>query len=176
MEKGSIGYMTYIKRKNLTYALIGMGAMLGLYFTGLIIVGNNGSSWTLIAVLLALPAAQFLTRYISLRHYASLSESDELTVDHLRPETTAYELALVIGKKTYYVEKVVVTAQQITLLSMHSDINPKIVMDFLKTKGVISQVQVYKDITSFNAAIQPLKMLDLDQTKAIRDILINNAL
>lgn len=176
MEKGSIGYMSHVKSKNLKLAVFGLGAMIVLYFTGLILVGSNGSTWTLLAVLLALPAAQFLSRYLSLRHYKSLTPSDYRSMDHLSAQGIAYELALVVEKKTYYLEALVITSQEIVLLSTQSGITPKIVMDLLKLKGVICQVQVCKDFDTFYDKVQALQTSDQDNIKTIRDVFINNAL
>lgn len=176
MDKGSVGYIDSVKRKNLSYAILGLSAMLVLYFTGLVIVGSNGSSWTLFSVLIALPAAQFLTRYLSLRGFSSLPETDVLELDHLTPEAIAYELALVIGKKTYYVKIAVITNNQITLYTRDSDITSKIVMDLLRQKGLLSQVQICKDMDSLISTIKPLQMMDTTSTLTIKETLIGNAL
>ncbi len=176
MDKGSVGYIDSVKRKNLSYAIIGLSAMVVLYFTGLIVVGSNGSSWTLFSVLIALPAAQFLTRYISLRGFSSLSQTEILELDHLRSDGIAYELALVIGKKTYYVKIAVITDHQITLYSTDSDITSKIVMDLLRQKGILSQVEICKDMDSLISTLKPLRMMGTTEAKAIKETLIGNAL
>jgi len=176
MDKGSVGYIDSVKRKNLKYAIIGLSAMVVLYFTGLVVVGSNGSSWTLFSVLIALPAAQFLTRYLSLRGFSSLPQTEILELDYLRPEAIAYELALVIGKKTYYVKIAVITNGQITLYSTDSDITSKIVMDLLRQKGILSQVQICKDMDSLRTTIKPLQMMGTTEVTAIKDTLIGNAL
>ena len=176
MDKGSVGYIDSVKRKNLKYAIIGLSAMVVLYFTGLVVVGSNGSSWTLFSVLIALPAAQFLTRYISLRGFSSLPQTETLELDHLKPEAIAYELALVIGKKTYYVRIAVITENQITLYSTDSDITSKIVMDLLRQKGILNQVQICKDMDSLKKTVKSLQMMGTTEAAEIKETLIGNAL
>ena len=176
MNKGTIGYIDQVKRKNLSYAVIGLSLMAIIYFAGLIIVGDNGSSWTLMAVLLALPAAQFLTRYLSLKGFKSLKSGDILQMDHLAPEAIAYELALVIGKKTYFCPMAVITDNTISLYSQDLDITVKIVKSLLKQKGFQCQVQVYKDLPVFLDAVKQGKMMDVNKTQALRKMLIGNAL
>lgn len=176
MDKGTVGYIDNVKRKNLSYAIIGLSAMVVLYFTGLVVVGSNGSSWTLFSVLIALPAAQFLTRYISLRGFSSLPQTEILELDHLKSEAIAYELAMVIGKKTYFVEIAVITDGQITLYSRDSDITSKIVMGLLRQKGILAQVQICKELDSLKTTVKPLQMMGIAETLAIKETLIGNAL
>lgn len=176
MIKGNPGYMAECKKKNRRYGLLGLFGILFVYFTGLILHGDNGSGWTLFAVLLALPTAQFMARYFSLRSYHSVEKATQEAFDHLEEERVLYELALVIGRHTYYLDTVVIGGDTLHICTENPHLEGEKVELFLRQKGIQTKVCLYK---APSVMAQKMKGQDIPETQTlhtIKKILLENAL
>lgn len=176
MIKGEPGYIQHTKKKNLRYALIGLSIMIVLYFTGLILFGNNGSQWTFVAAMAALPSAQFLARYYSLKPYESLTDSAVTRIKSAAKGTLVYELALVIGKDTCYAQCLNVHQDQLLVWSEDPKLTGLRVENLLKKKGILLTTILYTDLDHFIDGCNENANEGNAATEAISQLLIGNAL
>jgi len=176
MIKGQLGYMAATKKKNILYGHAGLIAMMLLYMTGLMFVGNNGSGWTLLAVLIALPSAQFLARYLSLRRFGRVSDELVQILSKLEPNTCLYELALVIGKKTYYIEAAVLEEKALCVYTENKDLKAKDLKDFFLQKGLLVQVNIYSKAEALAEALTYNQIQSSQLLEYLRKALVENSL
>lgn len=170
MDKGRIGYINHVKKRNLTFGISGIIAMLAIYMIGLMVTGTNANAATLIAVLMALPAAQMLTRYFSLSSYKSTDEVLAELIDAAGAEAI-YELVIVYGKSTYYVEAASVSSRGLEILSEDTKISNRDLASLLRAKGLTLSVFIHQDSNSFISALVPMK-----DSRNVLDKLKENAL
>ncbi len=176
MDKGDRGYIDAVKKKNLKFGLMGIAAMFLIYIIGLMVSGDNSSYATLLAVLLALPAAQMLSRYFSLLHYKSIPRQIEETLCEVSNATVLYELILVQNKKNHFIDAAVVSNTTIAVLVSEKSFDSKIIGHMLKLKGISREVVVYKDLTSMKARLSDLEAVDQLAHKVVREKLLDNSL
>lgn len=116
--KGCIGYIDRIKKDSLLIGLLGFAIFLVIYFSGIALTKTNQNYGTILAVLIALPTAQMFTRYIGYRRYSSVPIELVNALEVYNNSSILYEMLLVRGKVTYYIDAIVVTNKQIVLLSL----------------------------------------------------------
>lgn len=168
--------MAELKKKNRRYGVLGLFGILFIYFIGLILHGDNGSGWTLFAVLLSLPTAQFMARYLSLRSYHSVEEATREAFDHLGEERVLYELALVIGRHTYYLDTVVIGGNALHICTENPHLEAGKVQAFLRQKGIQTKACLYKEPLTMAQKVKGQGIPEAQTLHAIKKILLENAL
>lgn len=144
MKKGKIGYIDGVKKRNFRFGITGMAAMFMVYLIGLMVTGTNASYATLAAVLMALPAAQMLTRYLSLRRYKSLDPAFGKAME-ARGVQAYYEMVVVYGKKTFYVESAAISPEGLEILTKDKNFSVEDVKGLLRAKGISVNVRQHRD-------------------------------
>ena len=176
MTKGHQGYIHYTKKKNLVFGLTGIGAMFIIYMIGLMISGTNSSFGTLLAVLVALPSAQMLTRYFSLGKYRSTSKLIVEQLSELDQVTALYELVVVQGKVNTFIEAAIITNTRLLILDPLGTIDGKVIQKMLYHKGIQVEVAVFETVDDLKSNVELLESMHIEEQSAVAEKLLENSL
>ncbi len=81
-SKGEAGYIAYLKKTELIISLVIFAAAAGIFVLGLALnKWQKGNIFTIVAALLIIPMARFLTQYIMLLPFRSVSPEDAAEVE-----------------------------------------------------------------------------------------------
>lgn len=118
-EKSMYGYLDQKKKRNLVMAAINLILVLGIYITGIVITDTTKTYFTVVAVLLVIPLAYFLTSLITLWPWKSISRERQqefaaATGDGVT-SVTAYDLVLTVAQKQLYAGAVLFSKKEVVL-------------------------------------------------------------
>jgi len=120
MEKGTHGYLDQ-KRKSLQIkAIINLLVIIVLFVTGLLLTKTKSNYFTVVAVLMTIPLAYFITGLASIGSFRSLGsekmqEFSALTVGRDLKTVTAFDLILTVKEKQMYAGAVLFTSAEVVL-------------------------------------------------------------
>lgn len=175
MEKGTHGYLDH-KRKSLWIkALINLLVIIVLFAVGLILTKTKSNYFTVVAVLMTIPLAYFITGLASIGSFRSLSgeKRQELIALTDRMElksVTAFDLILTVKEKQMYAGAVLFTPEEVVLYTE----NVKKLYEFrenlsgvLKNTGYFSGVYLTDDWNEFLARVKA--DLEAERIRATND-------
>lgn len=176
MTKGHQGYIDHTKKRNLFFGLTGIVAMFVIYMIGLMVTGSNGSFGTLLAVLVALPSAQMLTRYFSLIKFHSTSKQIVAEMEQLKNVTCLYELVVVQGKEHYFIQAAIITNTRLLILDDMDQVKSDRIQKMLFHKGIQIQVSTYDTTSEISEQIDDLEIKVNKTHTDVAQKLVENAL
>ena len=162
MEKGTHGYLDR-KRKSLQIkALVNLLVIIVLFVTGLLLTKTKSNYFTVVAVLMTIPLAYFITGLASIGSFRSLGsekmqEFSALTVGRDLKTVTAFDLILTVKEKQMYAGAVLFTSAEVVLYTE----KVKKLYEFrenlsgtLKNTGYFSGVYLTDDWNEFLARVK----------------------
>ncbi len=183
--KGEYGY---IRSQRKMYALI--SAIGIVVITTLLIVDRyilKGNVLLLLTVLLALPEAQFLVKYILYRQFKDGNERFYRRLEAVSEQLVCLaSLAIVRGKNTLFYEVAVMSDQELVLLIDKKKERKDILMykenieKLIKPKGFAAKVSVYNDEDAMycyvnDRLIKTLKHVDTDTQVDLAHLLLGQS-
>lgn len=185
--KGEYGYIRSQKRSYLLLMIVGFFIILALYIIDRYVL-TSGNVLLLITVLLALPEAQFLVKYILYRQYKEGKEDIYRKFEKIS-DRLVYLSSLVVvrGKKTLFYQIAVVSDKEVILL-IDEKKTRKQVMEYkelieklIKPKGYTATVKVYNDEQAmYSYVITQLSTLlnnvDTNSQVALANVLLDNSI
>ncbi len=181
MDKGSKGYLANEKRKHLLYGFGFIVAFIVIYVSGILLTGTNKNYGTIMAVLVALPAAQMLSKYFSIKAYKPL---DNIT-SQIHDEGGLFNLMIVFEKSVYYLDHVHVGPTNLLVLMVQGDrlkqerARVKLALKtIMKHKGIQVPVKVCTNIEEYLSLFSSNDCIVLNDKviEDIRQILLRNSL
>lgn len=121
--KGSKGYIDFQKNDSFKKGLLGLITFVTIYLAGAIISGSSANYTIIVAVLVALPTAQALSRYFGYRKYKSIQNTVTKNFDVMQNVSVLYEMLIIRGRNNFFVDAVIVSNDIILLLvSSHKEL------------------------------------------------------
>ncbi len=162
MEKGTHGYLDHKRKSFWIKALINLLLIIVLFAVGLLLTKTKSNYFTVMAVLMTIPLAYFITGLVSIGSFRSLSgekmqEFVTLT-DSVEPKTvTAFDLILTVKEKQMYAGAVLFTSAEVVLYTE----NVKKLYEFrenlsgvLKNTGYFTAVYLTDDWNEFISRVK----------------------
>lgn len=111
-------YIQTRKKEFLVKSLIWAMIIIGLVMIGIVLTGNNGNIFTVLAAVSTLGFAQNLTRYISFRRFKDPEEKDASILEEMKGSLYIFHGTIIPDTTTtVYFEHIVVTAKSIYFIS-----------------------------------------------------------
>lgn len=118
-EKGMYGYLNQKKKGDTLKVIINLIAVFGFYIAGKLLDMAYSSYLIVVAVLLVIPLAFFLTSLITLRPWSSISTERQqefaAATDDGKSFVTAYDLVLTVAEKQLYAGAVLFSKKEVVL-------------------------------------------------------------
>ena len=120
MEKGTHGYLDRKRKSFQIKVLINLLVIIVLFVTGLLLTKTKSNYFTVVAVLMTIPLAYFITGLASIGSFRSLGsekmqEFSALTVGRDLKIVTAFDLILTVKEKQMYAGAVLFTSAEVVL-------------------------------------------------------------
>jgi len=163
--RGDFGYIHDAKKQNLRLALILLASCLIVFLFGQLIANDLTPFFTIISVVLILPAAQFLSKFLSYLKYKTATKDQFEIVDSISDDFLVLgELPIIRGKKIYETLITVVTkvGVYVYLLPLRDvqgtrkmTLDTKVALESILTpKRVTQPLQVFTDFEAFKAHLR----------------------
>ncbi|MDF1616354.1 hypothetical protein [Petrocella sp. FN5] len=181
MNQGRQGYINHSKHKSLKETLIGVVTFMTVYLAGIMIMGSQKSYFTIVAVLLILPTAQRASLYFAYSPYKSISD-DLVKAFSVDAYKTLFELLIIRGKSTYFLDAVLIGDSYTLILCLPSikykqDYNliRQSIQHMLKDKGIQTTVLSYDNTSELMNALDTLELAS-DKANSKQMVSIERAL
>ena len=185
--KGDYGYISSQKKTYFLLMIIGLIVIVTIYCIDRFVL-TKGNVLLLFVVLLALPEAQIIVRYILYKQYKDGKEEVYRKFEKISNELVCLgSIAVIRGKKTLLYEITVMSEKEIILL-INSNKTRKEAFDYLeliekliRSRGYKAQVKIftdaeemYKYVTTHLSTI--LKNNNVDNQIALANMLLDNSI
>jgi hypothetical protein len=101
-QRGDFGYIKDAKKQNLKLALGLLASCILIYIIGVILANDFSPFFTIASVVMILPTAQFLSKYLSYLKYKTAKQEEFDTINSLSSDFLVLgELPIIRGKKIY---------------------------------------------------------------------------
>ena len=157
MEKGTHGYIDHKRKRLIMSAVLNLLLVVSLFVIGLTLTKSKSNYYTVIAVLMTIPLAYFVTGLAAIGPFRSLSEEKwqefcELTGEAKSIAVTATDLILTIKEKQMYAGAVLFTTAEVVLYTEKAKKLYAVREDLsgvLKNTGYFSSVYLTDDWNEF---------------------------
>lgn len=151
--KGDKGYLSHLKKINLIKVLISFAVVFVVFFTGIIINGDRNSLFTVIAILLVLPAAKMAVNYIVLLPHKSCPDKLSCELENICTNITCkYDLIFGSSKSPIGTFAVVITDTDIIAFSNEA-VDEKAfnesLQNFIKNDNLTVNVKLFSNENTF---------------------------
>lgn len=167
IKKGMQGYVNAQMKDSRKKAIIGVVIFMSIYFIGIITTGSNKNFSTVLAVLIILPTAQVLARYVAYAKYYSISETLVDACSQLENTTVLYEVIIVRENKSLFFEAVIIINKCVFLLVKKKDKSPndlkgtqQIIQTLMNHKGITTTVFVHDDLAELVDQLEGLNAIN----------------
>ncbi|MCR5322398.1 MAG: hypothetical protein K6E85_03885 [Lachnospiraceae bacterium] len=154
--KGEAGYISYMKKKELLFSIVLFAAAAGIFVLGLALnKWQKGNVFTIIAALLIIPMARFLTQFILLFPFRSVTDEEFTEVEKAAKGGSIIYADNVIAstEKAMQLSFIVITSNKILCLTGREKENAlkcqEYLADVVKRRGYDHKVTVTDDRTKF---------------------------
>lgn len=185
--KGEYGYINSQKKTYFTLMIIGLIVIVAIYIVDRFLF-TKGNVLLLFVVLLALPEAQIIVKYILYRQFKEGNEEVYRKFEKISDRLVYLSsIAVIRGKKTLFYQIAVVSEKEVILLIDKKKTNKQIMMyrelieKLIGSKGYGAKVKVYNDekemysyvITHLSAM---LNKINVDNQIALANVLLDNSI
>jgi len=154
---GDFGYVVSSKKHNLKFALMFLSICIIVYLVGVMFFDELAPFFTIASVLLILPSAQFLAKFMSYAKYKTITKEEFERVESISEDFLVLgELPIIRGKKVYNTLVTVVTKVGVfSYIEPKRDVNEsrKELLDtehalnsILKPKNMTVEAKVYDNL------------------------------
>lgn len=163
IEQGKYGYISYNKKRYGMKAAIEIAIIIAIVSVGYIITKTKLNYFTVVAVVLALPAGRAIVNFIMAFPHKSLSEEYYKKVAELEDENVkiVYDLVITSYEKVMKIPSLAIKGNTICAYTTddNMDINKatKYIKDILANNGCASSIKIYKDFEDYLARIKEMK-------------------
>lgn len=167
-QKGTYGYINRRKKQLLIIAGLVLAVMLAVFITGFCLIGSRKNLLTVLAVVLALPFANFLATYLAIRKYRS-PEKKEYEEFALRAGNllTVGDLVITSKEMRIPVSYGLVCKQGVFLYVKEEHLNGKKVQEYLESMLRANQIFlpafVFFEKKSFDRRVDQLSKAEEEQ-------------
>ena len=157
INKGKKGYINYKKKLNLCIVLAFAIIIISLFVSGILIFKSRNNYCTLIAVVLVLPAAKFITSYIITCRATPIDKESYSSIDNIGYDYMLYDLIIANSKSPQGIMSAAIDGNSIYL---YEDGNidiafiSKSITDFLSNVKITANVHIYKDKNKYIKAVK----------------------
>ena len=158
--KGEVGYIASKKRIELLTAVLIFAAAVAIFVLGLALnKWEKGNIFTIIACLLVIPMARFVTTYVMLFPFKSVSEDKMREVEAKAKEGSIIyaDVILTSEKRAMNLDFIVITGDKILgVIGREKEDNLDIrnyLQDIMKRRGYDYKVTIAEDYTKFNTLL-----------------------
>ncbi len=159
-RKGSIGYLTALKKKNGIRTGIAFAIVLAIFVIGILITGTKNNYATVLAVVGVLPAARVaVSFFVLLPHKSCDKEFAERMQETAGDMTTVFDCIVSNEKKPIGTQAVVITDHVIcayTKEQANKDLFEQSVTEFLKADKLHVIVTLYTEEAAFLERVKNL--------------------
>lgn len=154
VKKGEFGYLKYKKNVYLAIMLVLYAFIVAAFASGWIVTGTKENIMTVVAVVMALPAAKFTVSYIiMIPHHAASTELYNKTKDGFAGLITCYDLVFSNGTSPIGTQMAVVADTLVIALTDEKNADRKLfeksVKEFMEKDSRHVTVSLYTDEASF---------------------------
>ncbi len=154
--KGEAGYISYMKKKELMFSIILFLVAAGIFILGLARnKWQKGNIFTIIAAVMIIPMARFMTQFILLFPFRSVSDEEAAEVENAAKGGSIIYADNVIAsyEKAMQLSFIVITSNKVLCYTGREKENPdkcrEYLADVLKRRGYDHKVTVTDDKTKF---------------------------
>lgn len=159
-QKGEMGYLGYLKKKNLIKVIIAFAVVFAILIAGILIFKSKNNYMTVLAVVLVLPAAKMAVAcYIAMTHKSCDKDTYDEVVNASGNLVTLFDCIVSNTKKPIGVQAVVINDSSICAYSVEKadkNLFEDSVTEFLKADKLKVNVTLYDNKEQFLSRIRKM--------------------